>query len=106
MRAVHGYVTHTLKSLLTTCTQQSTPWAYFMGKKKKKRKVWYFSLCLLDSALLLHVHSENICLFNYQILLYAPESLLSQCSRLTKNRSPGFTQATVSHSFFFLPPTQ
>lgn len=44
--------------------------------------------------------SHNIFLLIYQVLLFAPVKLLSQCSWLTKNWSLGFTEATVSQDSF------
>ena len=66
--------------------------------------VFYFlllsSLCLSESGFLAFTYlSHNIFLFIYRVL-FAPANLLSQCSRLTKNWSPGFTEATVSQYSF------
>lgn len=44
--------------------------------------------------------SHSIFLFIYQVRLFAPASSLSQCSRLTKNWSLGFTEETVSQFSF------
>lgn len=63
-----------------------------------------FSVCLTESAFLPHVHSHTsptiFFLFIYQVLLFAPANLLSQCSRLTKNWRPGFHRGNCQPVWF------